>query len=184
MAMDAQVIAAITAFAIGVIVTALTNWFARRLEQRKHVAQRASDAYADMANAYTAYRGCESLLSVQAGQMSQEELRDLQRKMSEVKAQYLSAKARIAVFGSSSANLWFADIERRGGVSGKDVMARELTTHFVQSVREQLGFAKNDVPHEDLETVLFGPREEDQASPPTNGTRGWSLDDGGLRSGL
>jgi hypothetical protein len=181
--MSAQVIAAITAFAVGVIVTTLTQWLARRLEQRKHVAQRASEAYVDMADAYTAYRGCESLLMVQAGQMSQEEFRDLQRKMSEVRARYLSAKARIAAFGSSKSNILFADVERRGGVAGKDVVARELTTRFVQSLREQLGFAKNDVPHEDLAAVLFGPMEEkEQTWPPTNGTRGWSLD-GNLRSG-
>jgi hypothetical protein len=174
--MGAQTVAAISAFAIGVIVTTLTNWFARRLEAKKHVVHFASDAFVDMANAYTAYRGFESLVLLQAGQLSDDEFRNLQRKMAEAKAKFLSSKARVAVFGSREANMWFAEVERRGGVTGKDMTTRELTTRFVQSLREQLGYSKGDVPHEDLATVIFGPTTAEQIGPQTNGTRGWSFD--------
>jgi len=98
----------------------------------------------------------------------------MRRRISETRAEFFSAKARMAVFGNREVNIFLAGVERRGGFTGNDVIARQLTTQAIQSLREQFGFKRKDDPYRDLATVLFGPTQEERDGSPADGLRGWS----------
>jgi hypothetical protein len=104
----------------------------------------------------------------------EDEARYMRRRISETRAEFFSAKARMAVFGNREVNIFLAGVERRGGFTGNDVIARQLTTQAIQSLREQFGFKRKDVPYRDLATVLFGPTQEERDGSPADGLRGWS----------
>ena len=74
--------------------------------------------------------------------ISEDEARYMRRRISETKAEFFSAKARMTVFGNREVNIFLAGVERRGGFTGNDVIARQLTTQAIQSLREQFGFKK------------------------------------------
>ena len=77
----------------------------------------------------------------------EDEARYMRRRISETRAEFFSAKARMAVFGNREVNIFLAGVERRGGFTGNDVIARQLTTQAIQSLREQFGFKRKDVPY-------------------------------------
>lgn len=173
--MSSQAFAAIIAFAAGVIVTVLGGWFSQRLERRKHLAQMASVAFADMADAVCANGACEAALASLGDHISEDERRYWHRRIYETRAAVFSAKARLGAFGSSELNQFFAIIERRGGIADNDPDTRQLTAKMVLSFRKQLGFKKNDISEQDLAVVLFGPMStEGDGPPPAAGLRGYT----------
>jgi hypothetical protein len=172
--MSSQALAAIIAFAAGVLVTTLSGWFSQRLERRKHLAQMASVAFADMCDAVCANGACEAAFASLGGRISEDEKRYWHRRIYETRAEAFSAKARLGAFGSSELNRFFAKIERRGGITDNDPDTRKLTAKMVLSFREQLGFKKNDISERDLEVVLFGPMFAEGEGPPIVGLRGYA----------
>lgn len=171
--MSSQALAAIIAFAAGVMVTTLSGWFSQRLERRKHLAQMASVAWADTADAVCANGACEAALASLGKRISEDERRYWHRRVYETRAEAFSAKARLGAFGNSELNRLFAEIERRGGLTDNDRDTRQLTAKMVLSFREQLGFKKNDISANDLEIVLFGPMFAEGEGPPIAGLRGY-----------
>jgi hypothetical protein len=171
--MSSPALAAIIAFAAGVIVTALGGWFSRQLEQRKHVAQLASAALVDAIKAIAEYQQCEDALTALGDHMPDDEKAYWRRRIFETRSNYFSAKARIGAFGNSEVNGYLASIERRGGVTGNDAISRQLAAKAMLSFRRELGFRKNDIPEQDIAAVLFGPTPAERESQPTEGLRGW-----------
>jgi hypothetical protein len=171
--MGSQAIAAIIAFAAGVIVTTLSGWFTQQLERRKHIAQVTSIAFVDMADAVAANQACEAALASLGDNIPADEKQYWQRRIFETRAAAFSAKARLAAFRSSELNRLFASIERRGGVTGNDMITRQLTAKLVLSFRGELGFKKNDVSEQDLAAVIFGPTRAERESLSADGLRGW-----------
>jgi len=171
--MSSPALAAIIAFVAGVIVTTLSGWFSRQLEQRKHVAQLASVALVDAIKAIAEYQQCEDALTALGDHVSEDEKAYWRRRIFETRSDYFSAKARIGAFGNSEVNGYLASIERRGGLTGKDRMTRQLAAKAMLSFREELGFKKNDIPEQDIAAVLFGPTSAERESQPTDGLRGW-----------
>jgi hypothetical protein len=171
--MGSQAVAAIIAFAAGVIVTTLGGWFSRQLERRKHLAQLTSVAFVDWADSVCEDLMCEAALASLGDQASEDEKRYWRRRLFEARAAAYSAKARLAAFGSGEVNRFIASIERRGGISGSDPITRQLSIQMVRSFREELGFKKDDVSEQDLGAVLFGPTDAERESPPGDGMRGW-----------
>jgi hypothetical protein len=106
--------------------------------------------------------------------ISEDERRYWHRRIYETRAEAFSAKARFGAFGSSELNRFFAEIERRGGLTDNDPDTRQLTAKMVLSFREQLGFKKNDISENDMEIVLFGPMFAEGEGPPIVGLRGYA----------
>jgi hypothetical protein len=173
--MGSQALAAIIAFAAGVVVTTLGGWFSHWLERRKHLAQLASVAFVDMTNSFCINQQSEAALASRGSQITHEEMQYWHRRIYETRADYFSAKARLAAFGSSVLNVYYAEIERRGGITGNDPVVRDLTTKMILSFRAHLGFKKNEVSERDLAAVLFGPLDSERETPSPDGLRGWPV---------
>jgi hypothetical protein len=173
--MGSQALAAIVAFAAGVIVTSLSSWFSQRLERRKHVTQFASIAFADLTDSVCTYQAAEAALASLDDQVSDSEKQYWRRQIYEARAEYFSAKARFTAFASSELNWLYARIERRGGITGNDPITRELVAKTVLSLRKELGYKKNDVSEQDIAAVIFGPTSAELGTLSADGLRGWGF---------
>jgi len=162
--MNGQEIAAIIAFAAAVIVAVLGYWFNRRIEQRKQVAQLASTAFVDGVAAIAENQRCMALLGT-LGNLPEDEQAHWRRRAFETDFTFNSAKARIAAYGNSEANCLLADIERQGGITGDDLVIRQMAAKVVLSFRRELGFKKNDISERDIASLLFGPPPAERKGP-------------------
>lgn len=159
--MSSQAIAAIAAFAAGVVVTALGGWFNQRIERRKHVTQLASAAFVDAVAAIAENQQCYAVLNLFGSHLSKDEKAHWQRRAFETTVTFYSAKARITAYGNSEVNRLLANIERQGGVTGDDSDIRQNTAKLVLSFRKELGLEKDNVSEADIAALLFGPTSEE-----------------------
>jgi len=163
--MNSQAIAAIIAFAAGVVVAALGGWFSQRIERQKQVAQLASAAFVDGVTAIVENQRCMALLSALESDLSEDEKAHWRRRAFETAFTFNSAKARIAAYGNNEANSLLANIERQGGITGDDPVIRQMAAKVVLSFRKELGFKKNDISERDIAALLFGPASAERQRP-------------------
>lgn len=192
--MSGQAIAAIIAFAAGIIVAVLGGWFNQRIERRKHVAQLASMAFVDGVTAIAENLQCADVLSTPGDHLSEDEKDHWRRRAFETTFTFNSAKARIAAYGNSEANGLLARIERQGGVRGNDPGSRQMAAKLVLSFRKEVGFKKNDISERDIASVLFGPTPDERQGqfvgwprppqPPISGEESRVLEEGRTKPGV
>lgn len=160
--MSSDVIAAIIAFAAGVIVAVLSGWFTQITERKKRVAQLATTAFVDAAAAIAENVQCNDVRNAPPNRFSVDEKAHWERRAFKTASKYYSAKARIAAYGNTKANELLADIECLGGITGEDEDIRRKAGELVLSFRKELGFKKKEPSEEVIATLLFGPKEEDR----------------------
>ena len=154
--MSGQIIAAIIAFAAGVIVASLNGWYNQRLENRKHVAQQASAAFVDGAKALANRNQAIAALETMNDPSISERM-TWQRWLSEANAEYAAAKARVAAYGSKQVGHFLATAESRGGFDkGQDETVQELVAKTLLALRSDIGFPRNDISERDIIILLFG----------------------------
>ena len=164
--MGGQTIAAIIAFAAGVIVTAVSGWFTQRIGRRKHVTQLSSNAFIDAVEAIAENQQCEAVLNNRTDNISEDEKAYWLRRTYETRFAFYSAKSRIAAYGSKEVGSLLANIERQGGVDGDNPITRQMAAKMVLSLRKELGFKKNDISEKDVAALLFGPRPTEREREP------------------
>ncbi|MFG3363375.1 hypothetical protein ACIPWY_07790 [Streptomyces sp. NPDC090032] len=125
----------VSALAVAVITTRAN----RKLEERKRIAQLATDAFLDGWKAIVEVGTCENLISELPANAPAGRREELTTRLSTAKSLWTSAKVRLSLYGGSNVSRLVAKIEVAGGFNAGDPdKVYDLACIFLQ-VRKDLG---------------------------------------------
>ncbi|MFJ6915920.1 hypothetical protein ACIQUX_18490 [Streptomyces sp. NPDC101133] len=125
----------VSALAAAVITTRAN----RRLEERKRIAQLATDAFLDGWKAIIEVGTCQNLMSELPPNAPAERREELSARQRAANSQWTSAKVRMALYGGSNVSRLVAKIEVAGGFNSDDSdNVYDLACIFIQ-IRKDLG---------------------------------------------
>ncbi|NEB76280.1 hypothetical protein G3I40_13765 [Streptomyces sp. SID14478] len=165
---NVAVIGACLSVVSAITVAVVTSRANRRLEERKRIAQLATDAFLDSWKALVEIGTCENLLSELRPNAPTERREELESRLRTAKPLWTSAKVRMSLYGGREVSRLVAKIEVAGGFdAGDSEKVYDLACIFLQ-VRKDLGL------NEEIDPVhIFQALVGDRVSlPPHVGARG------------